>query len=79
MNEQNQLTFGEKAVGISFNPGNNEKVETIKRHYANTIDYLTSERSNVAPGSEQYRMLSVAITESQTAQMWAVKAVTWQY
>ena len=28
---------------------------------------------------EVSRMLSVAITDAQTAQMWAVKAVTWQY
>lgn len=76
---QRQLTFGEKAVGISFNPGNNPKVEAIKRDFANAIDNLQKLRSEAAPSSEVGRMLSVAITEAQTAQMWAVKAVTWQY
>lgn len=76
---QRQLTFGEKAVGISFNPGNNAKVESIKRSFANVIDDLQKLRSEAAPSSEVGRMLSVAITEAQTAQMWAVKAVTWQY
>jgi hypothetical protein len=29
-------------------------------------------------GGYKFR-LSIAITEAQTSQMWAVKAVTWQY
>lgn len=80
--ETRQLTYGEKAVGITFNPGKNETVERIKRHFANTIDALNYEREAELAGerrSEVVRMLSVAITEAQTAQMWAVKAVTWQY
>jgi hypothetical protein len=32
---------------------------------------------NVWP-SERSRLASVAITEAQTAQMWAVKAITWK-
>jgi hypothetical protein len=28
--------------------------------------------------SEVKRMVSIAITEAQTAQMWAVKAITWK-
>jgi len=77
-----QLTFGEKAVGLSFNPGNNDKVEKIKRAYADVIDLLADYRAgnpNDEKNPEVARMLSIAITESQTAQMWAVKAVTWQY
>lgn len=76
--EQNgrALTFGEKAVGVSFNPGGDVRVDNIKRQSAALIDGLNHER-NVATDSEVKRMLSVAITELQTAQMWAVKAVTW--
>ena len=33
---------------------------------------------NVTTDNEVKRMASVAITELQTAQMWAVKAITWQ-
>lgn len=76
--EAAELSFGAKAVGLTFNPGKNEEVEKIKRHYADTIDYLNTLR-NASTNQEVKRMLSIAITESQTAQMWAVKAVTWQY
>ena len=76
------LTFGEKAVGITFNPGKNERVESIKQKFAAIIDELQeikSPSSGAMQNGEVSRMLSVAITEAQTAQMWAVKAVTWQY
>lgn len=72
------FTFGEKAVGLSFNPGGNQAVVDIKRAYADIIDYLHNKRQQSTNADEQ-RMLSVAITESQTAQMWAVKAVTWNF
>lgn len=72
------LTFGEKAVGISFNPGKNPEVEEVKRLYATLIDKLNDLR-NENEGAEKKRMLSVAITEAQSSQMWAVKAITWQY
>lgn len=75
------FTFGEKAVGLTFNPGGNPKVESIKRKFADLIDELEGYRNpqNAERHPEVMRMLSVAITEAQTAQMWAVKAVTWQY
>lgn len=77
------LSFGEKAVGITFNPGGNEKVNRIKQEVANMIDFLHYEREEILKLNptpdlrEQVRMLSVAITELQTGQMWAVKAITW--
>lgn len=70
------LTFGERAVGLSFNPGGNEAVNKIKRQFADIIDTLNDAREETED-REVARQLSVAITESQTAQMWAVKAVTW--
>ncbi len=79
----NDLTYGEKAVGLTFNPGGNEKVNTIKQEFAAVIDTLNNERESIkakeddGQDGERLRMLSVAITELQTAQMWAVKAVTW--
>lgn len=73
------LSFGEKAVGITFNPGNNSKVESIKRKYADIIDELNDLRSLNPDNKEIGRMCSVAITEAQTSQMWAVKAATWSY
>lgn len=73
-----ELSFGERAVGITFNPSSDPKVQIIKGSLATVIDYLNDLRTEAGPG-EVGRMLSTAITELQTAQMWAVKAVTWQY
>lgn len=78
MSQERELTFGEKSVGITFNPSNNQKVENIKRYYADIIDNLNDKRTN-SDNPEVKRMLSVAITEAQSSQMWAVKAITWQY
>lgn len=76
---QREMTFGEKAVGLTFNPGGNKTVDAIKRDFAQAIDRLHDLRSAESATAEQIRMYSVAITELQGAQMWAVKAVTWQF
>lgn len=76
--EQREMTYGEKACGVSFNPGGLESVASIKADFAAIVDKLHNERE-AAASPEVKRMLSVAITEAQTAQMWAVKAVTWQF
>lgn len=73
-----ELTFGEKAVGLSFNPSQDENVKMLKERYAAIIDHLNDLR-NATEDGETKRLLSVAITETQGAQMWAVKAATWQY
>lgn len=74
--EPEVLSYGQKAVGINFNPGGHPKVNEIKELYARIIDLLDEQRTH-AGHSEKGRILSVAITEAQTAQMWAVKGVTW--
>lgn len=78
-----ELTFGQKAVGLTFNPGGSLVVNTFKTLYASVIDELNTARSlEVSKGNEAskeaIRMYSVAITEAQTSQMWAVKAATWK-
>lgn len=73
-----QLTFGEKAVGLTFNPSGDSGVTTIKKNYAQIIDDLNSLRSDDRISPEAKRLYSVAITEAQAAQMWAVKALTWK-
>ena len=78
MSEARTLTFGEKAVGLTFNPGGDPEVIKVKALCADLIDKLNDLR-NAAEGAEKKRMYSVAITEAQTSQMWAVKAITWQY
>ncbi len=70
-------TFGEKAVGLSFNPSGDKDVAVLKKDYANIIDHLDFLRRN-SDSPEVKRLCSVAITETQGAQMWAVKAATWR-
>lgn len=70
------LSFGERACGVTFNPGGDAVVQSIKEEFANLIDGLNELRL-IDPDPEVKRMLSIAITEAQTVQMWAVKAVTW--
>jgi hypothetical protein len=73
---ERKLTFGEKACGVGFNPSNNPHVDPIKKAFAAIVDDLEFLRGTT-DNAEMKRMLSVAIIEAQTAQMWAVKAVTW--
>lgn len=70
-------SFGEKAVGLSFNPSGDDEVTACKREFAAAIDRMNVLRAAVS-SPEIKRMASVAITEAQTAQMWAVKALTWK-
>ena len=80
MNNQTarELSFGEKAVGLSFNPSTLPVVDSIKTKYAAIIDELNQLRAEPTAGPEAKRQYSVAITEAQTSQMWAVKAATWK-
>lgn len=74
---EKELTFWEKAVWLTFNPSNNEDVQEVKELYAKIIDKLNSIRWE--DRTEKARLLSVAITEAQTAQMRAVKWITRGY
>lgn len=78
---ERELSYGEKAVGLSFNPSGMSDVDKIKGLYAEIIDHMDDFRKGyIARGDnpEMVRLCSIAITEAQTAQMWAVKAVTWR-
>lgn len=70
------LTYGERAVGAGFNPGGSGAVADCKAALAREIDRMAALRQASA-SQEQKRLTSIAITELQAAQMWAVKALTW--
>lgn len=74
---QDFMSFGERAVGLQFNPGNQTAVYQCKSKFAALIDQLEERRQSTTDG-EVKRLCSFAITEAQTAQMWAVKALTWE-
>ncbi len=78
---ERELTFGEKAVGLTFNPSNNPAVDQCKSGFAAVIDQMNDlrEAARKVNNFEIQRMASLAITEAQTAQMWAVKAITWSH
>jgi hypothetical protein len=71
------MSYGESAVGLTFNPSGSSDVDDCKRAFAEVIDNLNDARSSTSD-PEHKRLYSVAITEAQTAQMWAVKAITWR-
>ena len=75
---QRGMTFGEKAVGLTFNPSGDDDVARCKAEFAAVIDRMHDLR-HTTDNPEVKRMASVAITESQAAQMWAVKAITWRF
>ena len=58
-------------------PSGDETVQKVKELYTEVIDLLNEARGEER--SEKARLLSVAITEAQTAQMWAVKGITYKH
>lgn len=74
---EHELTFGQKAVGLNFNPSKDDAVGQCKQPFANSIDQLNDLKTS-SENEEAKRLYSIAITETQTAQMWAVKAITWK-
>jgi hypothetical protein len=74
---EQELTFGQKAVGLTFNPSGDPLVYGVKECYSRIIEDLENLRQQ-SDNPEVKRLCSVAITEAQGAQMWAVKAITWK-
>ena len=66
-------TLGEYRVGTMFNPSGRADVDYIKEHAAIMIDLLLPIRDQ---GGEAARCAAIAMTEIESAAMWAVKALT---
>lgn len=75
---QSQLSYGGEAVELTFNPSKNPTVQRIKELYAEIIDSLNLATAN-AVTEESHSLHTEAIRQAQTAQMWAVKAITYPY
>lgn len=76
------MTFGQKAVGITFNPGGSPQVNRIKELSAALIDELHNQRTGnpaEVQNGEKVAQFTLAIRKIQEGQMWGVKAATWQY
>lgn len=76
--DNKEQTYGEKAVGLTFNPSGDDAVTEVKKAFALAIDLTQEERAKDTAPSEKGAMLTLAIREAQSAQMWAVKAITWE-
>lgn len=85
MNEQKQLSTGEKLVGIEFNPSNDSNVAKAKELCAALINLVEKDREakaalNNGMLSELYTTIyNSAIARIVEAQMNAVKAITFSY
>lgn len=77
--QDQELTFGQKAVGLKFNPSNDDEVGKCKQQFADLIDSMNDLRKSVERGDETGRHASIAITMLEDAQTRAVKAITWKY
>lgn len=75
-NATRPMTFGEKAVGLTFNPSSDPNVQKVKELYAEIIDLMVN--LSVPTTNTGADLLTESIHQAQTAQMWAVKAITWK-
>jgi hypothetical protein len=77
--ENTELTFGQQAVGLDFNPSGDDAVGQAKQKIADAIDQMNDFRNAETSTPGQKRHASVAITMLEDAQMRMVKALTWKY
>ena len=83
MNQQ-ELTFGQKAVGLSFNPSGEDNVTKAKQLMEEAIDLLEKDHNektdNGARSSTRIRELlkTSAFNAIIAAQMTLVKYLTWK-
>jgi len=77
------LTFGEKAVGLTFNPSGDEKVNKAKQLMADALDLLQqaelekSDYGKVTQSWEANVFRTNAFNKVVDAQMALVKYITW--
>ena len=80
-----ELTFGEKAVGLTFNPSGDEKVNKAKQLMADALDLLKeaeAEKAKLSVGNamaswEANVFRTNAFNKIVDAQMSLVKYITW--
>ena len=71
---EHDTTLGETRVDVDFNPSGSKTIADLKRRAAYFIDAVNAiELPGEAPG-EIARLKALAMTEIESAAMWAVKA-----
>ena len=74
-----ELTVGEKLVGIDFNVGNRGDVHECKNRFAFAINQLEELYKNGEVTEGKATIIEEAKMRILDAQMWAVKAITYNY
>lgn len=74
-----ELSFGEKLVGIGFNPANDDSVSKAERLCADLADLLNNENNSKESTQFSQRLFSHAVGEILNAQMNVVKVLTLKY
>lgn len=77
-----QMTAGEIAVGLTFNPSGDESVNKLKQLFAEAFDIVEKSvpaDDGTIPTARKRKIRDAALHEIVTAQMWAVKVVTLKY
>jgi hypothetical protein len=81
---QREMTFGEKAVGLTFNPSGDDKVNKAKKLMADALDLLQqaelekSDYGKVMQSWEENVFRTNAFNKIVDAQMALVKYITWK-
>lgn len=78
-NDTRQMTFGEKLVGLTFNPSNDDKVSKAKRLCADLADLLYDDQKNSETSELKKVLLPATYAEILNAQMNVVKVLTLKY
>jgi hypothetical protein len=80
---ERELTFGEKAVGLTFNPSGDEKVNKAKQLMAESLDLLKEVEAEKTDNGramlswEANVFRTTAFNKIVDAQMSLVKFITW--
>jgi hypothetical protein len=77
--DSREMTFGEKLVGITFNPSADDKVAKAKQLCAELADLLKEDSMTKEPTYLSSTLYDHAIGEILNAQMNVVKVLTLKY
>jgi hypothetical protein len=73
------LSFGQKLVGLNFNPSNDDKVSKAKRLCADLADLLYEENKNSETSELKNILIPATYASILAAQMNVVKVLTLKY
>lgn len=74
-----ELSFGEKLVGITFNPSNDDKVTKLKSLFAEAANIINEEYTGSPESFTKNILFNHTVGEILNAQMNCVKLVTLKY